>query len=131
MTVPRSQSALPQLSWQRFGEPAGNPQLRTESVSATHRTIILKYYLVLDSVDLLRIIFRTITDVLFSNHSVLFRSRRDPWGGDKWLHKEITWPAFTQTLPQLQIVAAQSVLRYRRQTLCPYQDLQLERSPFS
>jgi hypothetical protein len=28
-------------------------------------TLILNYYLVLDSVDLLRIIFRTITDILF------------------------------------------------------------------
>ena len=44
--------------------------------NAPDRTIILIYYLVLDSVDLLRIVFRTITDVLLFEHSVLFRSRR-------------------------------------------------------
>jgi len=45
-----------------------------------NRTIILNYYLVLDSVDLLRIIFRTITDILFCE---LFRAfpKRFPEGG--------------------------------------------------
>jgi hypothetical protein len=37
----------------------GKPQLLSEPA------LILKYYLILDSVDLLRISFRTITDILF------------------------------------------------------------------